>query len=147
MPAIFLKRARQKPSRSDGARILLERRWPAGLGKQSARVHAWLRELAPAPELRRWFAAHPEKWLLFRKRYLAHLSEPARAAELEQLYGLAEARPRLTLLHNEKQAEHSAAMILKQLLEGMRKPPASSGPARGASGGGVRASRRGGRRP
>ena len=36
----------------------------------------------------------------------------------------------LTLLYAAKDEDHNNAVVLKELLEGMRKPPSSSGPAR-----------------
>ena len=50
-----LKRAYEKPSRDDGSRILVERLWPRGLTKERAAVDLWLKEVAPSPELRKWF--------------------------------------------------------------------------------------------
>jgi hypothetical protein len=40
---------------------------------------------------------------------------------------------RLTLVFASRDAEHNNAVVLKELLEGMRKPPSSSGPARAAA--------------
>lgn len=130
MPSVFLKSAKLKPARTDGARVLVERSWPPGLPRGSARVHLWLPALGPSRPLRQWFRKRPAQWPLFRKRYLEELFGPEGAGELEQLYELAASRPRLTLLHAFPDEQHSAAMVLKQLLEGMRKPPSSSGPAR-----------------
>jgi uncharacterized protein YeaO (DUF488 family) len=137
---IALKRAYEKPSPSDGARVLVDRLWPRGMKKETARLDAWLRDLAPSTQLRRWFHARPAQWLQFRKRYLEELSEPAAAQALSQLYELARKRRRLTLVYSSKNLEHNNAVVLKELLDGMRKPPHSSGPER-AGAGAVRARR------
>ena len=82
MPAagkpVTVKRVYEKPARSDGYRVLVDRLWPRGLSKSRVALDAWLRDLAPSDELRRWFHARPESWLAFRKRYLKELQRPRR---------------------------------------------------------------------
>jgi uncharacterized protein YeaO (DUF488 family) len=73
-------------------------------------------------------------WLEFRKRYLEELGEPPALAALEQLYDLARARRKVTLVYSSRNTEHNNAIVLKQLLEGMRKPPTGTGPAAAAGG-------------
>ena len=46
---IHLKRAYDKPSSSDGERILVERLWPRGLTKVRAALDLWLKDVAPVP--------------------------------------------------------------------------------------------------
>ena len=127
--AVELKRVYEKPSVADGARVLVDRLWPRGVSKPAAQLDAWLRDLAPSDQLRRWFHARPAQWVVFRKRYLAELAQPAAADALEQLYELARRRKKVTLLYSSKNEEHNNAVVLRDLLEGMRKPPSSSGPA------------------
>ena len=131
---IALKRAYEKPSPSDGARILVDRLWPRGVKKESAQLEAWLRDLAPSTQLRRWFHARPAQWLQFRNKYLEELGEPAPARALAQLYDIARKRRKLTLVFSSRNLEHNNAVVLKELLDGMRKPPHSSGPEKGAAG-------------
>jgi uncharacterized protein YeaO (DUF488 family) len=126
---ISLKRAYEKPSRADGTRVLVDRLWPRGISKQDAAIDAWLRDLAPSNELRRWFHARPTQWPLFRKRYLKELSNPACARALDQLYELANGRKRITLVFASRNETHNNAVVLKELLQGMRKPPSGTGPA------------------
>jgi uncharacterized protein YeaO (DUF488 family) len=133
---VAVKRVYEPRSRSDGARVLVDRLWPRGLRKVDAAVHEWLRDLAPSNELRKWFHAHPERWALFRKRYLKELSAPEAEKDLQKLYRLAHKRSRLTLLFASKNETNNNATVLKDLLEGMRKPPTGTGP------GGFRASRK-----
>lgn len=128
--AVVLKRAYELPSLSDGKRVLVDRLWPRGLTKQQARIDHWLRDLAPSNELRRWFHARPEYFGVFRKRYLKELCAPASIKALEELYSLVEASKKITLVYASKNTGHNNATVLKELLEGMRKPPTSSGPAR-----------------
>jgi uncharacterized protein YeaO (DUF488 family) len=137
---VNLKRAYEKPAASDGTRVLVERLWPRGLKKDAAALDAWLKDVAPSDELRRWFHARPALWLAFRKKYLAELATPEASQALEELYNLAGNKRQLTLVFAARDQEHNNAVILKQLLEGMRKPPSTSGP-KGAAATATRAAR------
>jgi len=125
---ILLKRIYEPAARSDGTRVLVDRLWPRGLSKDNAAVDKWLRDLAPSDALRKWFHAHIEAWPLFRKRYLKELAQPESADALNQLYGLANRGKKLTLLFASRNETQNNAVVLKDLLEGMRKPPTGSGP-------------------
>ena len=134
MPAavkrISVKRVYEKPARGDGYRVLVDRLWPRGLSKSQVALDGWLRDLAPSDELRHWFHARPESWQSFRKRYLKELVAPEAAEALEELYRLAGRKRNLTLLFASKNEIHNNAVVLRDLLEGMRKPPTGSGPVR-----------------
>ena len=70
---IKTKRVYEKAAISDGVRFLVERLWPRGVKKETLKMKAWLKEAAPSPELRKWFAHDPQKWDEFQKRYRAEL--------------------------------------------------------------------------
>jgi uncharacterized protein YeaO (DUF488 family) len=72
--AIQLKRAHEKPQKSDSFRVLIDRIWPRGVRKEDLKLDQWLRPLAPSTELRRWFGHDPEKWDQFRNRYFRQLN-------------------------------------------------------------------------
>ncbi len=131
---VALKRAYEKPSAADGQRVLVDRLWPRGVKKENAQIRAWLRDLAPSDQLRRWFHARPAQWPKFRDLYLKELSKPAAARALVDLYDLARRYKRLTLVYASRNLEHNNAVVLKELLDGMRKPPHSSGPEKAARG-------------
>lgn len=126
---VLVKRVYEPPARSDGTRVLVDRLWPRGLTKERAAIDAWLRELAPSNELRQWFHQRPAAWLTFRRRYLIELARPEAAAGLDELYRLAHRRKQLTLLYASRNLQHNNATVLKDLLNGMRKPPTGTGPA------------------
>jgi len=130
---IALKRVYETPAKSDGARVLVDRLWPRGLTKADAAVDEWLRDLAPSNELRRWYHARPEEWAAFRKKYLKELALPEAETALTQLYHLTHKKKRLTLLFASKNVERNNATVLKDLLDGMRKPPTGTGPAAASS--------------
>jgi uncharacterized protein YeaO (DUF488 family) len=110
---VRLKRIYDKPARTDGFRVLVDRLWPRGLKKEAARLDVWLRDIAPTTELRKWYGHEPEKWPEFRRRYRAELR--AHRAELDDLRLRASYEP-VTLLYGAKDAHINHAVVLKELL-------------------------------
>ena len=129
---VAVKRVYAEPAASDGVRVLVDRLWPRGLTKEDAKVKFWLRDLAPSNELRQWFHANPDAWRFFRRRYLKELVSPEAHAALEKLYSVTRSAKKLTLLYGSRNEERNNATVLKDLLDGGRKPPSSVGPARAA---------------
>jgi uncharacterized protein YeaO (DUF488 family) len=127
---VALKRAYDPPSRNDGKRFLVDRLWPRGLKKDTLQLEAWLRDLAPSDELRKWFHERPAQRLLFRKRYFAELAAPAALVALEQLYAALAKGKRITLVYSSKNEDFNNAVVLKELIDGTRKPPTGTGPIR-----------------
>ncbi|MBZ5666874.1 MAG: DUF488 family protein [Acidobacteriia bacterium] len=125
--AIVVKRVYEAASPSDGVRVLVDRLWPRGLKKEEAAVKFWLRDLAPSDELRQWFHANLDGWRMFRKRYLKELAGEKASAAVEKLHHLAEGKRQVTLLYASRNEEYNNATVLKELLEGMPKPPSSVG--------------------
>jgi uncharacterized protein YeaO (DUF488 family) len=112
--SIGLKRAYDPPQRSDGYRVLVDRIWPRGITKDDLKVDAWLKEVAPSTDLRKWFGHDPKKWDEFKRRYGREL-EP-HAAALKQLVERARAG-RVTLVFGAKDSEHNQAVVIKEHLE------------------------------
>ena len=125
---VAIKRVYELAARGDGSRVLVDRLWPRGLTKERAAVDEWLRDLAPSDELRHWYHARPEEWEAFRKKYLKELTQPARQDGLRRLYELSRKKKPLTLLFASKNETRNNALVLKELLDGMRKPPTGTGP-------------------
>ena len=111
---VQLKRVYEKPSESDGARILVERLWPRGLTKQRAAVDVWMKDVAPSAELRKWFGHDPAKWREFQARYRKELRGHKDAVKT-----LAQkcADGPVTLVFAAHDEEHNAAVVLKSVLE------------------------------
>jgi uncharacterized protein YeaO (DUF488 family) len=126
--AVVIKRVYEPVSPADGARVLVDRLWPRGLTKASAALDEWLRDLAPSDELRRWYHARPDQWSSFREKYLKELARPEAESALRRLYQFAHKRKRLTLLLASKNETRNNATVLKELLDGARKPPTGTGP-------------------
>jgi uncharacterized protein YeaO (DUF488 family) len=114
---IELKRAYEKPSLDDGFRVLVERLWPRGLSKENARLDLWLKDVAPSPELRQWYAHDPAKWTEFQKRYKAELK--GKKDELNLLKEKSRGET-ITLVYAARDQDHNSALLLKRVLDSMR---------------------------
>ena len=129
---IAVKRVYEAASPADGVRVLVDRLWPRGVKKEEAAVKVWLRDVAPSTELRKWFHANVDAWNMFRQRYLKELTGKKQTEGLEKLHQLAESEGKLTLLYASRNEERNNATVLKDLLDGVRKPPSKVG--QGAAG-------------
>jgi uncharacterized protein YeaO (DUF488 family) len=114
---IQLKRVYEKPSRTDGLRILVDRLWPRGLTKEHAAVNLWLKDVAPSTPLRKWFGHDPARWKEFQTRYRKELRHKKEAVEL--LKQKSEEHT-VTLVYGARDEEHNEALVLKKVLEGRR---------------------------
>jgi len=66
---IKIKRAYEDVSPDDGVRFLVDRLWPRGVSKEALQIKAWVKDVAPSAELRKWFGHDPDKWDTCRGRY------------------------------------------------------------------------------
>lgn len=126
--ALRLKRAYEPAEPGDGFRVLVDRLWPRGISKSSARIDLWLKEIAPSAALRKWFGHDPAKWTRFRNRYFRELDKKRDAVEL--LQGRMHHRV-VTLVYGAKDKEHNDAVALKEYLEA-EVTPSSRHPSSGA---------------
>ncbi len=110
---IFIKRAYEPAEAGDGARFLVDRLWPRGRDKKTLRLEAWLKDVAPSQELRKWFAHDPEKWKEFRRRYLAELDAEPSAWKPLLTSGK---RQNITLIYGARDPEHNNAVALRAYL-------------------------------
>ena len=111
---IQLKRAYDKPSKTDGKRVLVDRIWPRGIKKEQAGISLWLRDIAPSTELRKWFGHDPAKWAEFKRRYFKELKQHKEA--VEQITEMAE-HGKITLVFGAKDQEFNNAAALKDYME------------------------------
>jgi uncharacterized protein YeaO (DUF488 family) len=109
------KRVYEPASDADGYRVLIDRLWPRGVSRERARLDEWAKDLAPSDELRRWFGHDPERFEEFRRRYTRELS--AHEEELDDLRQRA-ADGTVTIVFGAKDAEHSNAAVMADLLRG-----------------------------
>lgn len=111
--AIRVKRTYDAAARSDGRRILVERLWPRGMKKESLKADAWLKEVAPSTQLRKWFDHRAERWDRFAHRYRDELDGNPGAWEpiLE-----AARTGKVTLLYSAHDELHNSALVLRDYL-------------------------------
>ncbi len=111
---IQTKRVYEPPARSDGTRFLVERLWPRGLKKEDLDARAWLKDVAPSTELRKWFNHDPAKWSEFKRKYHRELDKEPQAWEpILQ----AARRGTVTLLYSTHDTEHNNAIALEEYLD------------------------------
>ena len=110
-----LKRIYDDPAPGDGFRVLVDRLWPRGVGKENAQLDLWLGDIAPSPGLRKWFNHDPVRWDEFIDRYHDELDE--RPEVITELFQKATTSP-ITLLFAAKDVRHNHALALKMYLEG-----------------------------
>jgi uncharacterized protein YeaO (DUF488 family) len=109
-----IKRVYEPVEPSDGAKFLVERLWPRGIKKEELKLDAWLKDIAPSADLRRWFAHDLLKWDEFQGRYRAELNNHPNA--WEPIRGAARSG-NVTLLYSARDTEHNSAVVLKAFLE------------------------------
>jgi uncharacterized protein YeaO (DUF488 family) len=110
---------RSESSKSrDGARFLVERLWPRGVKKDALHLDAWLKDVAPSPELRKWYEHRVERWPEFQKRYLAELR--ANPDGWKPILEAARRGP-VTLLYAARDTEHNSALLLQRFLSAKMK--------------------------
>lgn len=77
--SFHIKRIYDDPSEKEGYRVLVDRLWPRGVSQEDARLDEWLKEIAPSPELRKWFDHDSEKFDEFSDRYRGELADKKEA--------------------------------------------------------------------
>lgn len=110
---IRIKRTYDAPARGDGRRILVERLWPRGVKKHELDADAWLKDVAPSAELRKWFGHRVERWAEFRRRYRKELDASPDAWEPILK---ADRRGNVTLLYSARDVLHNGALALRDYL-------------------------------
>ena len=119
---IKLKRVYEPAASSDGSRFLVERLWPRGVKRTALRIDAWLKDVAPSTNLRRWFRHDPKKWDEFQRRYRRELDANP---EVWRSLRKATEHGTVTLVYSSHDSEHNNAVALKKYLE--EKPAKNSG--------------------
>ncbi|NVY96657.1 DUF488 family protein [Lactobacillus sp. DCY120] len=97
-------------------RILVDRIWPRGIAKAKAQIDWWAKELAPSPELRRWFQHDPAKFPEFQERYRRELDENPAVAEAKESITAHLQTQDIVLLYGAKDEQHNQAVVLQAYL-------------------------------
>lgn len=113
---IQIKRVYDRPSKSDGMRILVDRLWPRGLKREEARIDEWMKELGPSAELRKWFGHDPGRWNGFKTKFFQELR--GRRRPIDRLAEIARSG-KVTLLYASKEGRFNNAAALREYLEAL----------------------------
>jgi uncharacterized protein YeaO (DUF488 family) len=112
---IRVKRIYDPPARADGRRLLVDRLWPRGVGKDAAALDDWVRDVAPSASLRAWFDHDPSRWDEFSRRYAEELRD--QRTLLQKIRRLAREAP-VTLVYGARDEAHNNAVALRRILLG-----------------------------
>lgn len=115
---IQLKRVYDPVSIEDGFRILVERLWPRGIKKSDLKMDRWLKDVAPSPDLRKWYSHDVAKWDEFQKKYVQELEKNSDAIQFisQELH-----KGPITFLYSARDKMHNSALCLKHYLEKKRR--------------------------
>ena len=110
MGQVDIKRVYEQAADEDGVRILVDRLWPRGVSKERAALSGWLKDVAPSPDLRRWWHHDPDRFEDFARRYRTELDDnPA----LEDLLSIVREHDRTTLVYAAKDPAVNHALVLR----------------------------------
>ena len=116
MSNLYLKRIYEPYDESDGFRILVDRLWPRGISKEAAKLTAWQKDIAPSPELRKWFCHKPELFEEFRAKYIEELrTDEQKQMIINEIITLT-SKGRVTLLYGAKDHVYNHAIVLQEEL-------------------------------
>jgi uncharacterized protein YeaO (DUF488 family) len=108
-----IKRIYDTPSDDDGYRVLVDRLWPRGVSRKTAQLDEWNKEIAPSPDLRKWFDHKEEHFQEFALKYRLELAD--RKEQLNELRQQAKNQS-VSLLYAAKSPEINHTVILKEVL-------------------------------
>jgi uncharacterized protein YeaO (DUF488 family) len=94
-------------------RVLVDRLWPRGISKETARLDLWLREISPSDALRKEFGHDHSRWKEFKSAYFRELAEVPDAVEQLRREGR---RRMVTLLYAARDEERNNAVALLEYL-------------------------------
>ena len=103
----------------DGYRVLVDRLWPRGVSKERAALDEWCKDIAPSPDLRKWFGHDPERFEEFTARYEDELSHNA---GLKDILAGWRKHQKVTLLYAAHDPQVNHALVLQKYLETYENP-------------------------
>jgi uncharacterized protein YeaO (DUF488 family) len=119
--AIEVRRLYADPDGRPGEyRVLVDRLWPRGVSKDALAFDEWAKDLAPSPELRRWYGHDPGRFDGFKARYLDELRSEPRFGAFSHVLKAGSARSSLVLLTATRDVERSGASVLATYLRRRR---------------------------
>ncbi|MCL4313001.1 MAG: DUF488 family protein [Actinobacteria bacterium] len=97
-------------------RVLVDRLWPRGFAKGTIDYDEWAKDIAPSPELRKWYGHLPARFEEFSSRYRNELTRDPASTIITRLARLAREK-QLILLTATRDIDHSGATVLKEVVE------------------------------
>jgi uncharacterized protein YeaO (DUF488 family) len=116
---VRVKRVDDPPEPQDGARVLVDDRWPPEVPQGTVPLDRWARAAAPSERLSAWYRTHPDRFDEFADRYRRELRAGEAAPVLADLRRLARTRT-LTLVTASEDPDRSPAGVLARLLRSKR---------------------------
>jgi uncharacterized protein YeaO (DUF488 family) len=118
MGTVKIKRVYEPFDEQDGMRILVDRLWPRGVKKETARLDDWMKAVAPSNELRKWFNHEMPNWDEFQSRYTHELTQND---AVKDLLDLIKKHKTVTLLYAAHDEQHNHALVLQQFIDELVK--------------------------
>lgn len=115
MPQIKTKHVSELPKKEDGFRVLVTRKWPRGIPRES--VDLWLKELGGSPDLLKEYKKGKISDAGFQARYFGEISEPARRELVDELQRRAMNGKPLIILCDSEGDGPTVRDLLKEKLE------------------------------
>jgi uncharacterized protein YeaO (DUF488 family) len=116
---VEIKRAYEEKSAQDGVRILVDRLWPRGKSKEELGIDHWMKQVAPSPDLRKWFDHEPDKFEEFKEKYKEELHNDEE--KMKAMYELKEIvknhSKEVSLIYGAKNRTYNHAIVLKEILD------------------------------
>ena len=120
MAEIRIKRVYEAPAEDDGFRVLVDRLWPRGISKEHAALSDWWKDIAPTPELRKWFGHKADNLAAFTEKYRTELSTGTAAPTHTKTAAEHLAKgENVTLLYGAKDPQLNQAVVLRDWMNGM----------------------------
>jgi uncharacterized protein YeaO (DUF488 family) len=114
MTEVRTKRVYEPPDPADGYRVLVDRLWPRGESRERAALDEWCKDVAPSPDLRRWWNHDAGRMPEFAVRYEAELDAAPDA--VAHLLGIARAHDTVSLLFGAHDPVVNHAVVLREYL-------------------------------
>lgn len=108
-----------QPGSDGGFRLFIDRLWPRGVARESFVFDLWCKDLAPEPELRKWFGHKTENWPKFSDQYREWLRRDNQQRQIRAVLDQAGTR-RIVLLYGARDPDHNHALILAQEMNRLR---------------------------
>ncbi|MFD9683531.1 DUF488 domain-containing protein [Rhodococcus sp. NPDC059969] len=112
---ITVERVYEPASECNAVRLLVDRLWPRGVKRESLQYDDWPRDLAPSPELRKWYGHDHTRFDAFKSRYIDELDASPVREYVQRIAPTADARP-VVLLTASKDLPYSHAQVLADYL-------------------------------